>query len=95
MPEIYKIYTLPNCEKCKDAKEIMQSKGISYNEVNLSTQEGKRELGKIYLGISARLKKDENKRALLPILIKFKDEITVEKLEEIVQGEDIKPYLLR
>ena len=92
MPEIYKIYTLPNCDKCKDAKEIMQSRGISYSEVNLGIREGKLEFGKIYMSVAPKLKKDERNNALLPILLKFKDEATIEKLEEIVQGEDIKAF---
>ena len=90
MTEYYKIYTIPTCDTCYEAKELMKSKGINYSEVNLATSEGKKEFGKVYFSIDSKLKRDEHKMAILPILLKIKEENSAMTIEEICQGEDVK-----
>jgi len=86
---MYQLYTYPNCDKCSQVKEILGEKKIPYDEINLGLSEGKRIFGKIYLQVCDKLKRDDNKMAILPILIRRNDS----GIEEIAQGEDIKVSL--
>jgi len=36
MSDIIKIYTLPKCNKCKEAKEYFKSKELRYMEIDMS-----------------------------------------------------------
>lgn len=87
----YKLYTLPSCGKCSDVKKILEEKGIQYAERNLATREAKLEMGKIMQTYSG-LKKDEQKRILLPLLKKESDngvEIAnvVDDIKNMLSGE--------
>ena len=83
---IYEIYTLPNCEKCSEVKQILENKKIPYEEINLGASEGRQKFKEFYKEIRGLIVRDENNMAILPIVIK-KDK---SKVETMVQGsEDI------
>lgn len=87
----YKLYTLPNCDKCSDVKKIFGEKNIQYAERNLATRDAKLEMGKIIQTYSG-LKRDEQKRLLLPLLLKESDsgvEIAnvVDDIKKMLSGE--------
>jgi len=83
---IYEIYTLPNCEKCSEVKEILNKKNVNYEEIDLGMSEGRKKFKEFYKDIRGMIVRDENNMAILPIVIKRDNS----KIETLVQGsEDI------
>tara|TARA_Y100000310_G_C20451644_1_gene701026 strand:- start:219 stop:494 length:276 start_codon:yes stop_codon:yes gene_type:complete len=83
----YELYTVPRCEECVEVKSLLNNLQVSYSESNLRTPEGKKVFGKIYVGIADKLRKNNQNKAILPLLVKRDGNGGVEKfgqgLEEI------------
>jgi len=66
----YQLFTLPDCPRCAEFKKLLAEKTIEYEEISLSDSEGKKRLGKVYLKIADKLKRDEKGMSKLPLLIR-------------------------
>jgi len=81
----YKLFSLPNCEKCTEVKDFLKSKNIPYEEFNLGMTAGKKVWGAI-LRTGYEPKKHDG-LYIMPILVKNNGS----GIETIVQGpEDTK-----
>ena len=81
---IYEIYTLPNCEKCSEVKEIFENKKVNYEEIDLGMSGGRQKFKEFYKQIRGMIVRDENNMVILPIIVK-KDN---SKIETLVQGSE-------
>lgn len=81
---ISKLYTLPNCHTCQDVGEYLQERGIQYEEVNLSKQQGLDELRSLRKSYQGNIERD-GRGIILPILVQGNNG----GIEKLVQGEEI------
>jgi glutaredoxin len=65
----FKIYTLPGCEKCVEVKSFLTSMNLSGTEVNLRNSEGMDDFKEFYKTYRDRIKRGEDRTALLPIVV--------------------------
>jgi glutaredoxin len=65
----YKIYTMPNCEKCENIKEYLGSVQESYQEVDLGDDEGVAELRKIYVQLKDKIERTEDGQMPIPLFV--------------------------
>ena len=81
---ISKLYTLPNCHTCQDVGEYLQERGIQYEEVNLSKQQGLDELRSLRKSYQGNIERDK-RGIILPIFVQGNKE----GIEKLIQGEEI------
>lgn len=79
--EIAELFTFPSCDKCYKAKEILDAKGVDYEEVNSGLGKGRKRFQQFYREYRESIKRDETGQTLLPILLK--DSEMYQGLEEI------------
>lgn len=63
----YELYTLPNCEKCRKAKEILSD--MNGEVLSLAEPDGLRRFRSYMPKIRGRLKRDANMSYVLPITL--------------------------
>ena len=80
----YELYTMPNCEKCREVKEILKENDMDYHEVNL-VGSGRKAFQEIYRNNKEEITRDSH-GILLPILIESEGS----EIVKIIQGEAIK-----
>ena len=67
----YKIFTMPNCEKCRDAKSFLAAKGVEGEVVDLSASEGLKEFRKYYVDLKNKIKRNEDGSLPVPTILFF------------------------
>ena len=80
----YKLFTLPNCPKCKDIKEFLREKGIEFKEVDLGEDEGVSELRKSYVQIKDKIKRTEDGQMPIPLFISYEGD-TVKEVSNLLE----------
>lgn len=75
------LFTFPSCDKCYKAKEILDAKGIDYEEVNSGLGKGKKRFQQFYREYRESIKRDDTGQTLLPILLRGSE--MYQGLEEI------------
>jgi glutaredoxin len=81
----YQLFTLPNCYKCKEVKDYLKKKGISYEEINAGVSKGKSQFNKFYVENKEKIKREESGTISFPILVH--DENIFQGLEKILNLE--------
>jgi len=81
----YKLFTFPNCDKCKKVKEYLKSKEIPYEEINAGIGEGRKQFRELYLQHRDEVERDSSGTMALPILL-CGDEM-IQGLEKILKKE--------
>ena len=66
----YKIFTFPNCEKCKDTKEFLSKISLLGEAIDLSSPDGKQNFQKYYKDVRQQLIRDEH-GLQLPVVMFF------------------------
>ena len=79
---MYELYAFPACEKCAKLKEQMDSRGISYEEINAGSSQGKQRLRELLKNNREQLRRDEQGWLVLPLVVSKNDGTA-----EIFQGE--------
>jgi len=69
----YKIFTLPGCEKCEDAKQILAQRGPSGAVYNLSDEQGLKVFREYYRKLKDVIKRNEDGSLPVPTVL-FLDE---------------------
>jgi glutaredoxin len=68
---IYKVYTLPHCEKCENIKEYLATRNIAFEVIDLGDDDGVAALRKIYVKIKDKVQRTEDGQLPIPLLIAF------------------------
>lgn len=76
---MYELYTVPRCDGCEEVKDFLNEKGISYSVWNLKISEGRKKFGKFYLDIERGLRKTNQHKTILPLLVQKDNDGGVEK----------------
>ena len=71
---MYQLYTLPTCEHCHAAVNLMNTNGISFEQIDASSPEGIKRFREFYSKNRDKLARDNSGCAVLPIVIEMKDE---------------------
>lgn len=69
MSKNYRLFTLPECSRCREVKAQLKAAGVAAVEVDLSDGEGLVAFRKIYREIKDRLPRDEDGTLPVPILL--------------------------
>ena len=69
----YKIFTLPNCNKCQDAKAFLAAKGVSGEAIDMSQSDGLKEFRKYYVDLKGKLKRDADGSLPIPTILFLDD----------------------
>ena len=81
----YELYTFPNCEHCREIKEIFKDGQITYEEINIGSSQGKKVFQGLYKENRDSVKRD-HAGIILPVLVESDDSGII----KIIQGEEIK-----
>lgn len=81
----YKLFTFPNCDKCKKVKEYLKSQKIDFEEINAGIGDGKKQFRDLYSENREKIERDSTGTMALPILL-CGDEI-IQGLEKILKKE--------
>ena len=79
----YILYTLPNCSECSNVKELLDKKGIEYQEIN--TGIGK-DFSEFYKRNRDSMERENNGSLVLPILVC--DSNFLQGLDKIIKFTD-------
>ena len=85
----YELYTLPDCPRCAEFKDLLAERDVDYEEISLSNSEGKRRLGKIYMKIAHKLKRADNGISKLPLLIRKEGDEVLAMAQEVEDLEGV------
>lgn len=66
---MFQIYTLPTCEHCHEATELMKQKNIEYESINTAVAEGRNKFREFYFDHRNEIKRDSRGGILLPVLV--------------------------
>ena len=84
----YELYTVPRCDECNEVKGFLDSQGTQYSTLNLRIPNDKKVFGKIYFDIVGQLKKNNQNKTVLPLLVEKNDSGGIERFAQ--GAEDIK-----
>ena len=86
---MYKLFTMPHCDKCDKVKEFLNEQKIEYEVVDLGKPEGVGELRTLFPKIKDQVERI-NGQLPLPLFLSINDE------EVVAKGnlEDIKAMIL-
>ena len=79
-----KLYTFPNCTKCAEVKEILENKGIPYQEINAGIGSGRKDFQEFYNENKDSIER-ESGQIVLPILHLNSEEV-IQGLEKITNS---------
>lgn len=65
---MFQIYTLPTCEHCHEAIELMKQKQIEFELINTGVLDGLDKFRKFYSEHKTEIKRDEG-MVILPVLV--------------------------
>ena len=87
----FKIFTLPNCDKCAAAKEYLSPK-MQGQVVDLSSDEGLKEFREVYKTLKGKIRRDADGSLPVPTILLYDKEDnlitvanTVDDIKQIVQ----------
>jgi len=64
------MYTLPNCEHCHDAIELMKKNNIQFEQINTGSSDGNKKFKEFYAKYREQIERKEGKGAIdLPIVV--------------------------
>ena len=79
----YKIYTLPTCEHCHAAINLMKQKNIPFEQIDTGSPEGIKRFREFYAKYKDKIKRDCCSCTILPVIINQEDKEVI-----IHQGTD-------
>ena len=88
----YDLYTLPNCEHCREAKIFLDEKGIEYREINVTSGEGKKDFGQFYRDSHEFIERTDkgiertDKGIVFPVFVEWSEDR--KRVEQILQNSD-------
>lgn len=62
------IYTLPTCEHCHEAVQLMNERKISFEQIDTSSSEGLKKFREFYSTYRDKVERDDSGCAVLPIV---------------------------
>jgi len=65
---MYSIYTLPTCEECHKAIELMKQRGIPFEQINAGSSEGIKKFREFYTNHREQIKRDDSGTTVLPVI---------------------------
>jgi ribonucleoside-triphosphate reductase len=81
-PGRYEIFTLPNCDKCRQIKETLLAKQIDGEEFNLKEKDGLARVRKIYREYKDRIKRNDDGSMSVPLVLLYDDQ---NQLKQVAQ----------
>ena len=82
---VYDLYTLPNCEHCREAKIFLDEKGVEYREINVTSGEGKKDFGQFYRDSHEFIERTD-KGIVFPVFVEWSEDR--KRVEQILQNSD-------
>lgn len=81
----YDLYTMPNCEHCHEAKRFLDERGIEYNEINVTSGDGRKNFGEFYRGSHEFIERTDN-GIVFPVFVEWSEDR--KRVEDILQYTD-------
>lgn len=91
LEQFYKIFTMPNCEKCEEVKSFLEEKNLPVSVFDLKSPEGNKEFRNYYSkkSIKDRIKRDHDGALKLPIVFYLKKDSVVETAQGLDEVKTI------
>jgi glutaredoxin len=70
---MYKVFTLPTCEHCHEAIQLMKEKRIDFEQVDTGSSKGYKEFVDFYKTNRNQIQRDNSGCAVLPIIYRDND----------------------
>ena len=87
----YKIFTFPNCDKCEQVKEILKTKNLAGQIVDLKSPEGNKEFRRYYSDRSIKntIKRTEDGTLKLPVVLFMNQDKVVSTAQDLQETQSI------
>jgi glutaredoxin len=89
--DAYKIFTFPNCEKCKEVKDFLKDKDVLGEVIDLQSAEGSKLFRNFYSDKKLResIERDHSGSLKLPIVLFMNQEQVVSAAQSLEQTKSI------